>query len=96
MACPHNLANNRQTRMLADLSLIGCYNSSLNSRDRDRLMLNSAKHNLKLMPFFMLTEYQKVILNIDVMECILFLLNCMILLGWTIFVRGNIWDAICC
>lgn len=60
MACPYNLANNRQTRMLADLSIVGCYNSSLSSADRDRLMLASAKHNLKHMPFFMLTEYQKV------------------------------------
>ncbi|XP_031786690.1 heparan-sulfate 6-O-sulfotransferase 2 isoform X2 [Nasonia vitripennis] len=60
MACPHNLASNRQTRMLADLSLVGCYNSSLSSIERDRLMLASAKRNLKYMPFFMLTEYQKV------------------------------------
>ncbi|XP_014210412.1 heparan-sulfate 6-O-sulfotransferase 2 [Copidosoma floridanum] len=60
MACPYNLANNRQTRMLADLSLIGCYNSSLSPEERDRLMLASAKRNLKYMPFFMLTEYQKV------------------------------------
>ncbi|XP_011498706.1 PREDICTED: heparan-sulfate 6-O-sulfotransferase 2 isoform X2 [Ceratosolen solmsi marchali] len=60
MACPYNLASNRQTRMLADLSLVGCYNSSLSSIDRDQLMLASAKHNLKYMPFFMLTEYQKV------------------------------------
>ena len=60
MACPYNLASNRQTRMLADLSLVGCYNSSLSSTERDRLMLASAKRNLKYMPFFMLTEYQKV------------------------------------
>jgi hypothetical protein len=60
MACHYNLASNRQTRMLADLSLVGCYNSSLSSSDRDQLMLASAKHNLKYMPFFMLTEYQKV------------------------------------
>lgn len=60
MACPYNLASNRQTRMLADLSLVGCYNSSLSSIDRDRLMLDSAKRNLKYMPFFMLTEHQKV------------------------------------
>lgn len=46
--------------MLADLSVVGCYNSSLSSADRDRLMLASAKHNLQFMPFFMLTEYQKV------------------------------------
>lgn len=60
IACPHNLASNRQTRMLADLSLIGCYNSSMSSAERDRIMLLSAKHNLQFMPFFMLTEYQKV------------------------------------
>ncbi|KAG7487428.1 hypothetical protein MATL_G00023290 [Megalops atlanticus] len=28
MDCPYNLANNRQVRMLADLSLVGCYNMS--------------------------------------------------------------------
>nr|KAF7409184.1 hypothetical protein H0235_014036 [Vespula pensylvanica] len=60
MECPYNLASNRQTRMLADLSIVGCYNSTLSSLDRDRLMLASAKHNLQFMPFFMLTEYQKV------------------------------------
>ncbi|XP_078052050.1 heparan sulfate 6-O-sulfotransferase [Augochlora pura] len=60
MACPYNLASNRQTRMLADLSIVGCYNSTLSSLERDRLMLASAKHNLQFMPFFMLTEYQKV------------------------------------
>lgn len=60
MECPYNLASNRQTRMLADLSLVGCYNSTLSKMERDRLMLASAKHNLQFMPFFMLTEYQKV------------------------------------
>ena len=60
MACSHNLASNRQTRMLADLSLVGCYNSSLSNAEKDRIMLASAKHNLQFMPFFMLTEYQKV------------------------------------
>lgn len=64
MACPYNLASNRQTRMLADLSIVGCYNSTLSNTDRDRLMLASAKHNLQYMPFFMLTEYQKVCNNI--------------------------------
>lgn len=64
MACSYNLASNRQTRMLADLSIVGCYNSTLSSTDRDRLMLASAKHNLQYMPFFMLTEYQKVCNNI--------------------------------
>lgn len=60
MQCPTNLASNRQTRMLADLSVVGCYNSTLSPSERDRLMLASAKHNLQSMPFFMLTEYQKV------------------------------------
>ncbi|XP_046743444.1 heparan-sulfate 6-O-sulfotransferase 1 isoform X2 [Diprion similis] len=59
MQCPHNLASNRQTRMLADLSIVGCYNSTLNRTERDRLMLESAQRNLLSMPFFMLTEYQK-------------------------------------
>lgn len=63
MACPYNLASNRQTRMLADLSIVGCYNSTLSTLERDRLMLASAKHNLQFMPFFMLTEYQKVRIN---------------------------------
>lgn len=60
MACSTNLANNRQTRMLADLSVIGCYNSSLSSAERDSLMLESAQRNLQSMPLIMLTEYQKV------------------------------------
>ncbi|XP_018359026.1 PREDICTED: heparan-sulfate 6-O-sulfotransferase 1 [Trachymyrmex cornetzi] len=60
MECPYNLARNRQTRMLADLSIVGCYNSTLSKTDKERLILASAKHNLQFMPFFMLTEYQKV------------------------------------
>ena len=57
--CPHNLANNRQTRMLANLSLSGCYGSSpLTRTERDCIMLNSAKDNLAKMAFFGLTEYQ--------------------------------------
>ncbi|XP_012717121.2 heparan-sulfate 6-O-sulfotransferase 2 isoform X1 [Fundulus heteroclitus] len=59
MDCPYNLANNRQTRMLADLSLVGCYNVSAMSEDeRWAVLLDSAKHNLKGMAFFGLTEYQ--------------------------------------
>ncbi len=60
MVCPYNLANNRQTRMLANLSVINCYNrSNLTPEARDRKMLQSAKNNLKDMAFFGLTEYQK-------------------------------------
>lgn len=60
LSCPDNLANNRQTRMLANLSLIGCYNHSLMpEQKRNQVMLDSAKQNLERMPFFGLTEYQR-------------------------------------
>lgn len=59
--CESNLATNRQTRMLSDLALIGCYNkSAMPPHERDRLMLASAKRNLAKMSYFGLTEYQKV------------------------------------
>ncbi|KAK3926817.1 Heparan-sulfate 6-O-sulfotransferase 1 [Frankliniella fusca] len=60
-ACPHNLAANRQTRMLSDLALVGCYNMSYMSslEERNRVMLASAKKNLASMAFFGLTEHQK-------------------------------------
>ncbi|KAL0973906.1 hypothetical protein UPYG_G00212780 [Umbra pygmaea] len=58
--CPYNLANNRQVRMLADLSLVGCYNVSTMSEDeRWAMLLESAKRNLRGMAFFGLTEYQR-------------------------------------
>ncbi|XP_051905162.1 heparan-sulfate 6-O-sulfotransferase 2 [Hippocampus zosterae] len=58
--CPYNLANNRQTRMLADLSLVGCYNvSAMNEDERWAVLLESAKRNLRGMAFFGLTEYQR-------------------------------------
>ena len=61
MSCPFNLAINRQTRMLADLSLVGCYNRSfINSKDRDIILLESAKQNLKKMAFFGICEMQKI------------------------------------
>ncbi|XP_071949427.1 heparan-sulfate 6-O-sulfotransferase 3-B-like [Antedon mediterranea] len=60
MACEYNLANNRQTRMLADLSIIGCYNMSfMSEQERNNKMLKSAKKNLRHMAYFGLTEYQK-------------------------------------
>ncbi|XP_007258715.2 heparan-sulfate 6-O-sulfotransferase 2 isoform X1 [Astyanax mexicanus] len=60
MACPHNLANNRQTRMLADLSLVGCYNlTAMSDSQRGAVLLESAKRNLRRMEFFGLTEYQR-------------------------------------
>lgn len=46
-ACESNLAANRQTRMLADLALVNCYNkSSMPLYERSRLLLASAKRNL--------------------------------------------------
>jgi hypothetical protein len=53
----------RQTRMLADLALVGCYNTSYmpSHAERNRVMLASAKRNLAAMAFFGLTEYQKVV-----------------------------------
>ncbi|MGH0151392.1 UNVERIFIED_CONTAM: hypothetical protein FKN15_020192 [Acipenser sinensis] len=58
--CPYNLANNRQVRMLADLSLVGCYNMSfIPEKKRAQVLLESAKKNLRDMAFFGLTEFQR-------------------------------------
>ncbi|KAF3812653.1 hypothetical protein GH733_019455 [Mirounga leonina] len=60
MDCPYNLANNRQVRMLSDLTLVGCYNLSvMPERQRNKVLLESAKSNLKHMAFFGLTEFQR-------------------------------------
>ncbi|XP_068107046.1 heparan-sulfate 6-O-sulfotransferase 2 [Hyperolius riggenbachi] len=60
MDCPYNLANNRQVRMLADLSLVGCYNLTVMPEEqRNKVLLDSAKENLKRMAFFGLTEFQR-------------------------------------
>lgn len=60
MDCTYNLANNRQVRMLADLSLVGCYNLTfMNESERNTILLQSAKNNLKNMAFFGLTEFQR-------------------------------------
>lgn len=65
-SCEGNLATNRQTRMLSDMALVGCYNkSSMPLHERDRIMLASAKRNLAAMAYFGLTEYQKVIIIND-------------------------------
>ena len=59
MSCPHNLAHNRQTRMLANLSLVSCYKSNaMSSSVRETTLLASAKENIRQMAFFGLTEYQ--------------------------------------
>ncbi|KAM4702318.1 heparan-sulfate 6-O-sulfotransferase 3 [Discoglossus pictus] len=60
MDCSYNLANNRQVRMLADLSLVGCYNLTfMNESERNDILLQSAKDNLKNMAFYGLTEFQR-------------------------------------
>ena len=57
--CSSNLAINRQTRMLANLELVNCYNTkSMEREERDQVMLQSAKENLLQMAFFGLTEMQ--------------------------------------
>ena len=59
LSCKSNWANNRQTRMLTDLESIGCYGNTLHPpEEKDRLMLASAKNNLRDFAFFGLTEYQ--------------------------------------
>jgi hypothetical protein len=61
MECSHNLANNRQTRMLADLTLVNCYNRSGSEQadeQRDAAILASAKRNLASLAYFGLTEFQ--------------------------------------
>lgn len=61
ISCKSNLAVNRMTRMLADLTLVGCYNESAMAKpQRDAIMLASAKSNLQKMSFFALCEYQKI------------------------------------
>lgn len=52
--CPNNSANNRQTRMLADLKKANCSSSNYG-----KTILNSAKEHLEQMSFFGLCEYQR-------------------------------------
>ena len=61
MNCDGNLANNRQTRMLADHRGLQCdkVNSSSTFETEQRRMLESAKQNLAQFHFFGLTEHQK-------------------------------------
>ncbi|CAG0887338.1 unnamed protein product [Cyprideis torosa] len=62
LACPHNLAFNRQTRMLADLHLVDCYAGASSERSQEEageLMLASALANLKALSFYGITELQR-------------------------------------
>ena len=56
MSCKSNWANNRQVMWLADLESAGCFDP--NFKDRDQILLSSAKCNLDNLTFFGLTEYQ--------------------------------------
>ena len=56
--CPFNLALNRQTRMLSNRTLAGCYNNSFISKKAlNKILLESAKKNLAQMKFFGLSEF---------------------------------------
>jgi len=57
--CHDNWANNRQTRMLADLRLVNCDGSNMTSQEFDDVLLESAKRNLLKIAFFGLTEEQE-------------------------------------
>ncbi|GMT33202.1 hypothetical protein PFISCL1PPCAC_24499, partial [Pristionchus fissidentatus] len=57
LSCPFNLASNRMTRMLADLTLVDCYDTTKMEREkRDSIMLESAKANLRSLSFYGLKE----------------------------------------
>lgn len=57
IGCPYNLAFNRQTRMLADLTLVDCYkNIHALSEEEENVLLESAKRNLRKMSFFGIKE----------------------------------------
>lgn len=59
-SCDFNMANNRQTRMLANLSLVHCYNTSaMSPQTRNRTLLQSAKKNLEDLTYFGITEFQR-------------------------------------
>jgi len=58
-SCHDNWANNRQTRMLADLRLVNCDGSNMTSQQFDDVLLESAKRNLLKISFFGLTEEQE-------------------------------------
>ena len=68
LTCKYNLAANRQVRMLADLSVIGCYSDifpidtkSERYKSAMEWILKNAKDNLKnKISFFTLTEFQRL------------------------------------
>ncbi|CAG5121441.1 unnamed protein product [Candidula unifasciata] len=60
LSCKHNLAFNRMTRMLANLSKVNCYNhTGLSQEQVDQILLQSAKENLLDFAFFGILEEQR-------------------------------------
>ncbi|KAI8772427.1 heparan-sulfate 6-O-sulfotransferase 2 [Biomphalaria glabrata] len=60
VSCQHNLAFNRMTRMLSNLSKINCYNkTNRNEKLAGEIMLKSAKENLLNFSFFGILEEQE-------------------------------------
>lgn len=59
-SCRHNLAFNRMTRMMANLSKVNCYNQTGMTEDVfSEILLKSAKENLEACAFFGLVEEQQ-------------------------------------
>lgn len=59
MSCKENLANNRQTRMLAEYdSVISLCQPDLKFKNNDIYLLNKAKKALNSMIYFAINEYQ--------------------------------------
>jgi heparan sulfate 6-O-sulfotransferase HS6ST1 len=59
--CNVNLAINRQTRMLADLSKVGCFNNEMKNRtEYEKMLLESAIYNLNRLAFYGILEYQNI------------------------------------
>lgn len=60
LSCDSNWANNRQTFSIADLETVRCFDKgALPRSERERMLLESAKENLRRFSFFGLTEYQE-------------------------------------
>ena len=60
MSCSESWSKNRQTLMLADVDKAGCLNPAvMSTTERDSILLETAKRNLKEMIYFGVTEYMK-------------------------------------
>ena len=58
--CKDAWSTNRQTVVLADIDEASCWSkSSYTQKERNKLLLDSAKHNLRKLSYFGLTEFQE-------------------------------------